>query len=125
MGDYTQVNLKEVEDQAKNFGLEGMETRFPHKKLGAGVSYQKYDPGTRIPFGHKHEEAEEVYVVVSGGGRIKLDDDIVELKQWDAIRIAPDVTRAIEAGPDGLEVVVANAADHTSDTEPIPGWWSD
>jgi mannose-6-phosphate isomerase-like protein (cupin superfamily) len=125
MPDYTQVNLKAVEDQAKNFGLEGMETRFPHKELGAGVSYQRYDPDTRIPFGHKHDEAEEVYVVVSGGGRMKLDDEIVELAQWDAVRIGPTVTRAVEAGPDGLELLVANAGGHTSDTAPIPGWWSD
>jgi mannose-6-phosphate isomerase-like protein (cupin superfamily) len=125
MPDYKQMNLKDVEDQAKQFGIEGLETRFPHEQLGAGVSYQKYDPGTRLPFGHKHEEAEEVYVVISGGGRMKLDDEIVELKQWDLVRIPPPVTRAVEAGSEGLELLVVNAAGHTSDTAPIPGWWSD
>ncbi len=89
MPDYSQINLKEVKDQAKGFGLEGMEARFPHQELGAGLSYQKYEPNTRIPFGHQHEEAEEIYVVVKGSGRMKLDDEIVELKEWDALRIAP------------------------------------
>ena len=125
MPDYSQINLKEVKDQAKGFGLEGMEARFPHQELGAGLSYQKYEPGTRIPFGHQHEEAEEIYVVVKGSGRMKLDDEIVELKEWDALRIAPQVTRAVEAGPDGMELLAVNSAGHTSDTEPIPGWWSD
>jgi mannose-6-phosphate isomerase-like protein (cupin superfamily) len=125
MADYTQMNLKDVENQAEKFGLEGLDTRFPHEQLGAGVSYQKYDPGTRIPFGHKHEEAEEVYVVVAGSGRMKLDDDIVDLSQWDLVRVPPPVTRAVEAGPDGMELLVLNAAQHTSDTAPIPGWWSD
>jgi mannose-6-phosphate isomerase-like protein (cupin superfamily) len=125
MSDYTLVNLKDVEDQAKSFGIAGLETRFPHKELGAGVSYQRYEPGTRLPFGHKHEEAEESYIVISGGGRIKLDEEIVELKQWDVLRIPPPVTRAVEAGPDGLELLVVNTFGHTSDTEPIMGWWSD
>jgi mannose-6-phosphate isomerase-like protein (cupin superfamily) len=125
MADYTQVNLKQTEDQAKSFGLEGIEARFPHKDLGAGVSYQRLDPDTRFPFGHKHEEAEEVYVVLSGGGRMKLDDDVIELRQWDVVRIPPPVTRALESGPEGLELLVANSTGHTSDTAPIPGWWSD
>lgn len=125
MPDYSQINLKEVEDQAKSFGLEGMEARFPHQELGAGLSYQKYEPNTRIPFGHQHEEAEEIYVVVKGSGRMKLDDEIIELREWDALRIAPQVTRAVEAGPDGMELLAVNSAGHTSDTEPIPGWWSD
>ena len=125
MDHYTLVNLKDVENQAETFGLAGLETRFPHNKLGAGVSYQRYDPGTRLPFGHKHEQAEEVYIVVSGSGRIKLDDEVVELKQWDVMRIAPQVTRNVEAGPDGLELLVVNAAEHASDTEAIPGWWTD
>jgi mannose-6-phosphate isomerase-like protein (cupin superfamily) len=124
MPDYSQVNLKEVEDQAKSFGLAGMEARFPYKELGAGVSYQRLDPDTRIPFGHKHEEAEEVYVVLSGGGRMKLDDEIIEVTQWDVVRIAPEVTRGVESGPDGLELLAVNAGAHTSDTAPIQGWWT-
>ena len=125
MADYALVNLKDVENQAESFGIAGLETRFPHKQLGAGVSYQRYDPGMRLPFGHKHKQAEEVYIVISGSGRIKLDDEIVDLKQWDVIRIPPPVTRNLEAGADGLEVLVVNAAEHTSDTEPLMGWWSD
>ena len=63
--------------------------------------------------------------MTAGGGRMKLDDEIIELAQWDAVRVSPSVTRAVEAGPEGLELLVVNAAEHTSDTAPIPGWWSD
>jgi mannose-6-phosphate isomerase-like protein (cupin superfamily) len=125
MADYTQLNLKDVENQAEKFGFPGMETRFPHKELGAAVSYERYEPGVRLPFGHKHEEAEEVYVVISGSGRMKLDDEIIELSQWDLLRVAPEITRNVEAGPEGLELIIVNAAAHTSDTEPLMGWWSD
>jgi mannose-6-phosphate isomerase-like protein (cupin superfamily) len=125
MADYTQLNLKDVEDQAKSFGLEGVQARFPHQELGVGMSYQVLDPGTRMPFGHKHEQAEELYVVLSGSGRMKLDDEIIELEQWDAVRVSPPVTRGVEAGPEGMELLAVNAAEHTSDTAPIPGWWSD
>jgi mannose-6-phosphate isomerase-like protein (cupin superfamily) len=125
MGDYTQVNLKEVEDQAKSFGMDQMEGRFPHGELGAGVSYQKLDPNFRLPFGHQHEEAEEVYVVLAGSGRMKLDDDIIDLKQWDVVRVSPPVMRGVEAGPDGLELLATNAGPNKKDTEPVPGWWSD
>jgi mannose-6-phosphate isomerase-like protein (cupin superfamily) len=125
MGDYSKVNLKEVEDQAKSFGMEEMEGRFPYAQLGAGVSYQKLDPNFRLPFGHQHEEAEEVYVVLSGTGRMKLDDEIVELKQWDVVRVSPPVMRGVEAGPDGLELLATNSTPNVKDTEPVPGWWSD
>jgi len=125
MGDYTKLNLKEVEDQAKSFGLDGMQARFPHGELGAGVSYQKLDPNFRMPFGHQHEQAEEVYVVLFGSGRMKLDDDIVELEQWDVIRVSPPVMRGAEAGPDGLELLAVNSSPHSKDTEPVPGWWFD
>jgi mannose-6-phosphate isomerase-like protein (cupin superfamily) len=125
MADYTQVNLKDVDDQAKSFGLDAMEARFPHEQLGAGVSYQKLDPDFRMPFGHQHEHAEEVYIVIAGSGRMKLDDEIIELKQWDVVRVSPPVMRGAESGPDGLELLAVNAAGHTTDTEPVPGWWSD
>jgi len=89
-----------------------------------GASYHRLNANTRQPFGHKHEKAEEIYVVVSGSGRLKLDEDIVDVKELDAIRVSPTVTRAFEAGPDGLEVI-AFGARHDGDGEVIPGWWSD
>ena len=125
MPGYTRLNLLDVEDQAEGFGLKGLEARFPHQELGVGLSLQRYEPGTRLPFGHHHEQAEEVYVVLSGGGRMKLDDEIVELRQWDAVRVSPPVMRGVEAGSEGLELLAVNAAEHTSDTEPVMGWWSD
>jgi mannose-6-phosphate isomerase-like protein (cupin superfamily) len=107
--DYTIKNLKEVEDMAAGQGFgEVQEARFAHGDLNAeqiGISLQKVKPGKRHAFAHRHKEAEEVYVVVSGSGRVKLDDDVEEVGELDAIRVGPSVTRAFEAGEDGLELI--------------------
>jgi uncharacterized cupin superfamily protein len=84
MAGYTKVNLKdEVEDQAPNFGLEGkIEARMARVPLGLeqqGVSYQRIAPNFRVPFGHRHKTQEEVYIVLSGSLRAKVEDETVEL----------------------------------------------
>ena len=128
MSDYTLKNLKEdVEDQAPNFGMEGIEARFANKALGfdhIGLSYQRLHPDTRSAFGHRHGSQEEVYVVVGGSGRMKLGDDEVELREWDAVRVPAATMRAFEAGPDGLELL-AFGAPQSRDVEMEPGWWGD
>jgi mannose-6-phosphate isomerase-like protein (cupin superfamily) len=131
MADYTVVNLKrDVEDMAPKFELApGLESRFARVPLGlanSGASYFRIAPGFRVPFGHRHSEQEEVYVVASGGARLKLDDDIIELGQWDMVRIAPGVWRGIEGGPDGTELIAFGAPNtENKDAEMQPGWWSD
>ena len=125
---YSKKNLNEVKDSAPEFGFgEIGEARFAMGELGAeqtGLAYHRLKPNMRQRFSHTHEEAEEVYVVLAGGGRMKLDDAVVELRRWDLIRGPPPVTRGVEAGPEGLELLVVNSSGHTSDTAPIPGWWS-
>ena len=125
---YTIRNLREVEDLAAGHGFgETQEARFPRADLEAqstGVAYLILRPGKRQPFAHRHTEAEEIYVVLAGNGRIKLDDDIVELRPLDSIRMAPGVTRALEAGPDGLEVL-AFGPRHENDAEIVQGFWED
>ncbi len=126
-GKYTLKQITEVEDSAPNFGFgEIQEVRFATKDLDAeatGLSHHRLKAGKRNPFGHKHEDAEEVYVVIAGSGRAKLDDEIVELGQLDALRVAPGVTRAFEAGAEGLELL-AFGPRHEGDGEIFPGWWS-
>jgi mannose-6-phosphate isomerase-like protein (cupin superfamily) len=128
MADYTHKNLTEVEDAAPGFGYAEMgNVRFAKDDLDAertGVSHIKLNPGQRMPFGHKHDEAEEIYVVIAGSGRIKLDDEIIEVTELDAIRISPEVARCMEAGPDGLSVL-AMGAHYDKDGEVLPNWWSD
>jgi quercetin dioxygenase-like cupin family protein len=128
MPGYTVKNLLEIEDSAVAGGLSpDLEARFARKPLEAeqlGLSYQRFAPGYRSTFGHRHEDQEEVYVLLSGSGRMKLDDDVVRLEPWDAVRIAPKVTRAFEAGPDGAELLVFGAGK-AGDAEVLPGWWSD
>ena len=91
-----------------------------------GVSYFRYGPNYRSPIGHRHREQEEAYVVVSGSGRVKLDDEVLELRQWDVVRVAPHVVRSFEAGPDGLEgIAVGNDRPEGGDGEMIPDHWDD
>jgi hypothetical protein len=123
---YAIRNLKEIEDSAVKFGLSPqMESRFARKDLGAdtlGLSYQRLAPNMRQPFGHRHEHQEEV--ILSGGGRVSLDDEVVEVRPWDAVRVAPDVTRAFEAGPDGLELLAFGAHTVSTDVESVQGFWA-
>src|SRR5438105_12163049 len=125
---FTLKQLTEIEDSAPRFGFaETQEARFATSELAAehtGVSHHRLKPGRRQPFAHRHERAEEVYVVLAGSGRLKLDEDIIELEPMDAIRVAPEVTRAFEAGPDGIELL-AFGPRHDGDGEVIRGWWSD
>ena len=125
---FTHKKLTDVKDSAPEFGVgDVQEARFAKKDLDAektGVSHQRLKPGQRNPFGHKHEDAEEVYVVIGGSGRMKLDDEIIEVERLDAIRVSPEVIRAFEAGDDGIEVLAVGAR-HDGDGEVIPGWWSE
>jgi mannose-6-phosphate isomerase-like protein (cupin superfamily) len=125
---FTHRKLTDVKDSAPEFGLEDVqEARFAKGDLDAertGVSHLRLKSGRRSPFGHRHERAEEVYVVIGGSGRMKLDEEIIELETLDAIRVSPEVVRAFEAGPDGIEVLAVGAR-HDGDGETIPGWWSE
>ena len=128
MADYTRKKLTDVKDSAPEFGFGDIsEARFAKDDLDAtdtGVSHYRLKGGSRQPFGHKHDEAEEIYVVIAGSGRAKLDDDIIDLEALDALRISPQVVRAFEAGPDGIEYI-AFGARHDGDGELIQDWWSD
>ena len=128
MSDYEIKNLREVEDMAVKHGFsETQEARFPRSELGAektGLAYHVVRPGKRQAFAHRHGTAEEVNVVLSGAGRVKLDDEVIEIRAMDAIRIAPHVTRAFEAGPDGLELLVFGP-HHPGDSEMVQDFWAD
>ena len=130
MAGYTIQNLKDVEDQAPNFGLspqlEARMARVPLELENFGVSYQRLGPNFRVPFGHKHKNQEEVYLVVSGSMRAKVEDEVVELKQWDALRVHKDTMRGFEAGPEGAEIIAVGAPNTgPGDAEVEQGWWSD
>jgi mannose-6-phosphate isomerase-like protein (cupin superfamily) len=108
--DYTIKNLREAKDSAAEAGLsDSLEARFAHEDLGSersGISYQVMKAGQRQPFAHRHGEMEEIYVVISGSGRVKLDDKIEEVGPLDAIRIGPSVVRAFEGGDEDLVLLV-------------------
>ena len=107
---YTIKNLRDVQDVAPKFGYdEVQEARFPQKDLDSetvGLAFHRVKPGRRQAFAHRHREAEEIYLIISGEGRMKLDDEVIDVAPMDAIRVAPTVARAFEAGDDGLELVV-------------------
>ena len=127
MSGYTIVNLKEVEDQAPNFGLSpDLEARFARVALDAeliGLTYQKLSPNFHVPWGHKHKTQEEIYIVVNGSLRIKLDDDVKELGPWDAVRISKETMRGFEAGPEGAEIIAIGAPGGPGDAETDQNWW--
>ena len=131
MADYTLINLKkDVDDQAPNFGLSpNLETRMARVPLGmenAGLTYLRIAPGFRMPFAHKHKNQEEVYVLVNGTARVKLEDDIKEMKQWDAVRVHRDTVRGFEAGDEGAEFIVVGAPNTgPGDADVIQDWWRD
>ena len=130
MSGYTKKNLKEdVENAAPKFGMpDELQARFARGAIEGktlGLSHMKLEPNFRIPFGHKHSGQEEVYVVVRGSARIKVEDEIVQLGEWDAIRFDTDTMRAVEAGPDGVEYLAFGAGEDPRDAEMVQGWWSD
>ena len=129
MPDITIKNLKELDNAAAEHGIDGLESRFGRQHMNSehlGVTYFRYTPGFRTPFGHKHREQEEAYVVVSGSGRINADGEVRELRQWDVIRVAPDVTRAFEAGDEGLELIAIGAdRPEGGDGELVQDFWTE
>jgi uncharacterized cupin superfamily protein len=125
---YAKKNLREVRDSAAEHGLSDIqEARFPRDELGAeqtGFNYLIVKPGRREAFAHRHRTAEEIYVVLGGSGQVKLDEELVELAPLDAVRVSPGTTRAFEAGPDGLEVIVFGTRKE-GDGELVQDFWSD
>ena len=125
MPDWTKKNFEDLEDRSP--AEAPMQWRLARNALHSpelGVSRFTYEPGARMPFGHRHREQEEAYVVVGGSGRAKLDDEIVEIEMWDVLRVAPPVMRAFEAGPDGLDLIcIGGRRPKRSDTERVTDFW--
>jgi mannose-6-phosphate isomerase-like protein (cupin superfamily) len=128
MSNYTLKNLKEVDDSAADRGVD-LEARMGRKHLDSehlGVSYFRYGPGFHASYGHHHREQEEAYVVVGGSGRARLDDEIIDVRQWDVLRVAPQTVRAFEGGPDGLELIaIGSDRPEGGDGEMVNDFWTD
>ena len=128
MVSYAKKNLRDVRDSAADHGLSAQqEARFPRRDLGAeqtGMGLLTIKPGQREAFAHRHRTAEEIYVVIGGAGQVKLDDELVDLRPLDAVRVSPGVARAFEAGPDGLQVLVFGPHVE-SDVEMVEDFWTE
>jgi mannose-6-phosphate isomerase-like protein (cupin superfamily) len=131
---FTLRNIREdLEDIGHRFdGPPDLEFRAATKALElqeSALSYHRVQAGCRFPYGHKHDTQEEVYVVLRGSGRMKVDDQIVEVTEWDAVRVPPGSWRGYEAGPDGLEILVIGAPNlgenPREDVEGRRDWWAD
>ena len=129
MSGYTIVNLMEIENGAVEGGST-LDARYARSRLDSehiGLSHFRYAPNRRSSKGHSHREQEEVYVVLGGSGRVKLDDELFDLKAWDVVRVAPATVRGFEAGPDGLELL-AIGSDRPEGGDGVTaddGWWGD
>jgi mannose-6-phosphate isomerase-like protein (cupin superfamily) len=129
MTDYTKLNLDDVKDLAPDFGMQTMgQARFARQALGAeriGLANYRMNPGQRVGFGHRHGESEELYVVMSGSGRFRVDDDVFGVGPRDVVYCPPRATREWEAGPEGMDLLAFGAHAEDADTETEPGWWTD
>ena len=130
MSGYTKLNLSsDVPDMAEGRMPPGIEAHFAKEALGcekSGVTYFKLEPDFHPPFGHRHAEQEEVYVIISGSAKVKVEDEEIELSALDAIRLAPETTRALKAGPEGCELIAFGAPKPPEqDAEMLPGWWEE
>jgi mannose-6-phosphate isomerase-like protein (cupin superfamily) len=125
---YSQINFEDVADMNAKFGMEEHgEARYLREDVGAksvGATLYRMRPEKRTGFGHRHEQVEELYFVLKGSGRMKIDDDLIELRPLDVVRVAPKSVRELEAGPEGLEVL-ATGGHVADDGEMIQGWWAD
>ena len=125
MPDWTKKNFDDLRDVSPQDAP--MQWRFARDALRSpelGVSRFTYEPGARMPWGHRHRVQEEAYVVVAGSGRAKLDDEVVELSVWDVLRVAPAVVRSFEAGPEGLDVIcVGGRKPKGGDAERFEDFW--
>jgi quercetin dioxygenase-like cupin family protein len=123
--DWTKKNFDDLRDVSPD--QVQIQWRFAREGLRSpelGVSRFTYEPGARMPWGHRHREQEEIYVVVGGSGRAKLDDEIIELRVSDVLRVAPAVIRSFEAGPDGMEVIcIGGRKPKGGDTERFEDFW--
>jgi mannose-6-phosphate isomerase-like protein (cupin superfamily) len=130
--EYSHVNFLEIDDQAPNLGADPTQFnihfgRVPLNCEDCGVSYVRYAPGAKA-HGHRHKRQEEIYVVVRGSAQMKVGDDVIELKQWDAVRVPPHVMRGIKGGPEGAEVIAVGAPNTGpgDGDAPDPDWtWDD
>jgi mannose-6-phosphate isomerase-like protein (cupin superfamily) len=128
MSDYTKINFADLDDSAAGRGYD-LEARFARKHIGSehlGVTRFRYGAGVRPPYGHHHREQEEVYVVTGGSGRVRLNDEILDVSEGDVVRVAPHVIRAFEGGPEGLELIaVGNDRPEGGDGELVENFWSE
>jgi mannose-6-phosphate isomerase-like protein (cupin superfamily) len=125
--DYARINIDDVDDLAAKYGMGELgEARYLREDVGAeaiGLTYYRMNPGRRTGFGHRHREAEEMYVVLSGSGRVKVSDEILDLRPHDVVRVAPAAVREFEAGPDGMELL-ATGTHVEGDGEMLEQWWT-
>jgi quercetin dioxygenase-like cupin family protein len=131
LASYTAMNLEDVENQGERFGVDPDELQLrmakdPLNCEHAGISYLRLGPGYRVPWGHTHKTQEEIYVLVRGSARMKVEDDVLDLEPLAAVRIAPEAMRGYEGGPDGADFIVVGAPKTGSgDADVEHGWWSD
>lgn len=128
MSSHAHINLLEVKDSVAG-RVDGLEGRFGRGPMGStdiGVSHWRYGPNVRAATGHRHREQEEAYLVTAGSGQILLDGEVAELRQWDLVRVSPEVVRAFASGPDGMDIVaVGGPKPEGGDGEPTPVTWPD
>lgn len=131
MAGFTVKNLKEVENQGVKFGIDENEIELrmakdPLECEQCGISYLKLGKNYRVPWGHNHKTQEEVFILISGSARMKVEDEVIEMAPFTAVRVAREAMRGYEAGPEGAELLVIGAPrTGGGDADIEQGWWDD
>jgi mannose-6-phosphate isomerase-like protein (cupin superfamily) len=124
---YSKTNFGDVADMYAQYGMQAHgEARYLREDVGAetiGVSLYELRPGKRTGFAHRHKTVEELYIVLAGSGRVKINDELIELARRDVVRVSPEAVREFEAGPNGLELL-ATGGHASGDGETIENWWT-
>jgi mannose-6-phosphate isomerase-like protein (cupin superfamily) len=123
--DWTKCNFDELRDVSpEHVRIQWRFAREASRSPDLGVSRFTYEPGARMPWGHRHRKQEEAYVVIAGSGRAKLDDEIIDLRVSDVLRVPPAVIRSFEAGPDGMDVIcIGGRKPKGGDAEKFDDFW--
>lgn len=74
------------------------------RTTGSEISFQILPPNAVIPFLHKHNTHEEVYVFLKGKGQFQVDEDVFDIQEGSVIRISPQGSRSWRNNSDGTMV---------------------
>jgi mannose-6-phosphate isomerase-like protein (cupin superfamily) len=130
MADYVIKNLDEVGDVLGDYPgeMKMMTYDLNSEKVAFTWRRMPQHTGGKGSYGHFHKQAEEIYFVVEGSLQFKLGDEVIDVSDGSAVRVAPNTVRSIwNEGPDDAELVICSVRldDPRADGEIVEEFWPD